>query len=370
MRYSNMRYVRFYRRFNRFTMKCFMDEALRFWGYCAKICIIDNTSLAIWYGTGPRAVFSPEMVNFSKNYGFQWQAHEVRHSNRKAGKERNFWTIETNFLPGRTFASLEDLNQQAFQWATQRYAKRPQSKTGLIPIQTFESEKAYLNKLPEYVPYPSLPHHRDLDEYGYAAFNANYYWVPEYTRDKRKIKEVHIIEYTQYIVLYHKTMELVRYNLPRDGIRNKRLAPYGVNLRYQPKHRKKPSIEEENALRGFGKTTSDYVDFIKSNDSGVHKKHHFLRQLYNLSKKLSEPLLQITMERALKYKVNRMEMLSSIASRFMKQNADANYALPEMPIQYDYMEREAYIKGRFCDEPDFSKLDSLLDNDDNETLNI
>jgi hypothetical protein len=148
LRYSKLRYVRFYRRFDRFAMKCFMEEALRFWGYSAGICIIDNTSLAIWYGSGYRAVFAPEMVHFARAYGFEWKAHEIGHHNRKAGKERNFWTVETNFFPGRTFGSLEDLNEQAFQWATDRYAKRPQAKTGLIPADAFEHEKPICSSCP------------------------------------------------------------------------------------------------------------------------------------------------------------------------------------------------------------------------------
>lgn len=106
LRYSKMRYVRFYRRFNRFTMKCFIDEALRHWGYCARVCIIDNTNLAILIGSGSRATMNPEMVNFADNYGFSWKAHAIGNANRKAGKERNFYTMETNFIPGRIFTSL------------------------------------------------------------------------------------------------------------------------------------------------------------------------------------------------------------------------------------------------------------------------
>ena len=35
LRYSKRRYLKFYRVFNRFTMKCFLHEALMFWGYAA-----------------------------------------------------------------------------------------------------------------------------------------------------------------------------------------------------------------------------------------------------------------------------------------------------------------------------------------------
>ena len=110
LRYSKRRFLRFYRRFNRFQMKCFFHEALRFWGYAAKICIIDNTSLARLRGTGADAVLVPEMADFAREHGFPFVCHEKGHANRKAGEERSFWTVETTFFPGRSFASLENLN--------------------------------------------------------------------------------------------------------------------------------------------------------------------------------------------------------------------------------------------------------------------
>ena len=44
LRYCKRRYLRFYRAFDRFKMKCFFHEALTFWGYAARQCIIDNVS--------------------------------------------------------------------------------------------------------------------------------------------------------------------------------------------------------------------------------------------------------------------------------------------------------------------------------------
>src|SRR5208283_4248362 len=107
LRYSKRRYLKFYRAFNRFAMKCFLHEALLFWGYAAKQCIIDNTNLARLRGSGKLAVIVPEMASFARLYGFEFFCHEIRHPNRKAGEERSFWTVETNFLPGRSFESLE-----------------------------------------------------------------------------------------------------------------------------------------------------------------------------------------------------------------------------------------------------------------------
>ena len=124
-RYSKVRFLKFYRAFNRFKMKCFLHEALTFWGYTAGICIIDNTNLARLRGSGKNAVITPEMEKFAEEYGFEFVCHEIGHANRKAGNERSFYTVETNFFPGRSFETLEDLNRQAFEWATVRMANMP-----------------------------------------------------------------------------------------------------------------------------------------------------------------------------------------------------------------------------------------------------
>ena len=84
-------------------------------------------------GLGSNAVMAPEMEAFARAYGFSFLCHAPKHSDRKAGEERSFLTVETNFVPGRTFQNLEDLNRQALEWSTVRLEQRPQGKAGLIP---------------------------------------------------------------------------------------------------------------------------------------------------------------------------------------------------------------------------------------------
>ncbi len=82
-RYSKMRYLKFYRSFNRFKMKCFFHETLSFFGYSGSVCIIDNTNLARLRGTGKEAIIVPEMEQFGKQYRFKYVCHEKGHANRK-----------------------------------------------------------------------------------------------------------------------------------------------------------------------------------------------------------------------------------------------------------------------------------------------
>jgi hypothetical protein len=120
---------------------------------------------------------------------FEFLCHEKGHANRKAGEERSFRTVETNFLPGRTFQSLEDLNRQALAWSTETMEYRPQGKAGLIPAKAFDFERTYLQKLPSHLCAPYRVHERETDQYGYVAFAGNYYWVPGTKRDVIKVLE-------------------------------------------------------------------------------------------------------------------------------------------------------------------------------------
>ena len=139
------------------------------------------------------------MRAFSKRYGFQFICHALDHANRKAGNERSFRTVETSFLPGRTFESLEDLNQQAKQWATERMEHRPLTKARLVPAKMFEHERLFLHALPEYLPAPYQEHQRGTDQYGYVAFAANYYWVPGTRRD-----DVKVLQYADRLKIFRR----------------------------------------------------------------------------------------------------------------------------------------------------------------------
>jgi hypothetical protein len=356
LRYSKRRYLKFYRKFNRFKMKCFLHEGLMFWGYSAPECIIDNTSLARWYGTGKNAVMVPEMAAFADQYGFKFVCHEVKHSDRKGGVEKGICTVETNFLPGRKFESLEDMNRQAFEWATVRMNNRP-TDTGLIPAKAFEYERSYLKKLSPFIPAPYQIDFRDTDQYGYAPFDGNYFWVPGTDRP-----EVEVLEYSDQLKIYQNRKCLAEYLLPADGVKNQRFSPEGMPLPpYQPKNRKHPTTEEEKRLRAMSPTVNAYLDFALKSQS-ANGRHRFLRELFVLSGRTTTSLFQKSVERALHYQITSFKTLERIARLYMDEDAQI---LPHVEVDESFREREAYREGSLTDAPDFSRYDKMLE-DDNE----
>lgn len=353
-RYSKMRYLKFYRFFNRFQMQCFFHEALTFFGYTAKICVIDNTNLARLRGTGKNALICPEMDRFSKRYGFLFSCHAIGHANRKAGNERSFYTVETNFFPGRIFSSFTDLNQQALDWATKRMAQRPVAKTGLIPKDAFVFEQAYLIKLPANLAAPYLPHHRIVDQYGYIAFGQNYYHVPLKTKT-----EVTLLQYPQHFEVYYQKKKLLSYSLPEDGTKNEKFALKGHPLpSHQPNNRKNGSQKEEQALRTCDQQIHHYLDFALQ-QKGLGR-HRFIRGLYHLYKKTAKPLFIEALKRALKY---RIVDLNTLERMILLQITDSAYEMPSAWIDDDLRERETFKQGQFSDDVDLSVYDTLWEED-------
>ena len=336
-------------------MKCFFHQALTFWGYAANECIIDNTNLARLAGTGKNAVICPEMAQFAKQYGFEFVCHEKGHANRKAGNERGFYTVETNFFPGREFASLEDMNRQAFQWATHRMAIRPTGKTRLIPAKVFEYEKPYLKKLPLYLPAPYLVLKRGTDQYGYASVDGNYYWIPGTKRH-----DVKVLQYAEHLMIYQNRNLLGRYRIPEDGVKNKLIPPEGQQKPlYQPKNRKKPSGKEENILRTAAKEIDDYLTFAIKN--GVKQKHRFIRALYGLYRKIALEVFIKTVKRALTYRITDIKTVERIATL---QLTAGSVQLPLPQIDQRLEKRGAYIEGCFADEVDLSVYDTIAGDED------
>jgi transposase len=345
LRYSKRRYLKFYRCFNRFRMKCFLHEALTCWGYAPRQCIIDNTNLARLRGTGAQAVIVPEMEAFAKQYGFEFCCHEKGHPDRKAGEERSFWTVETNFLAGRSFESLEDLNRQAFEWATVRMEHRPQGKGRLIPAKAFEHERNYLAQLPGHLPAPYQVHERGTDQYGYAAFDGNYYWVPGTQR-----QEVKILQYSDRLKIYLARECLAEYPLPGDGVSNQRFSPPELPTPpWQPKNRRYPSAEEEKRLRALDPAVSRYLDFAL--ESNAVQRHVFLRRLLALSQRMTPELFIKSLQRAHRYRINSLQIIERIALLHLREGS---VELPLAEVDEAFHQRTTYQEGSLTDPPDLS----------------
>lgn len=245
---------------------------------------------------------------------------------------------------------MEDLNEQARAWSTVKMANTPISKSGLIPAQALEHEKAYLIKLPPYVEPPYLPHERSTDQYGYAAFDGNYYWIPG-----TKCFKVTLLQYSDCLKIYYEKKLFAEYKLPAEDVKNQLFSPEGFpKPRFLPKDGN-PTDQEEKQLRTVGEAASAYLDFaLKS--KGMQKRR-FTRDLFGLFKKVGLDLFIKTITRALKYRITDMKTIERIV--LLEMN-DGFYEMPDIEIDKQYQDRESYREGRLTDQPDLAEYDKMF----------
>ena len=345
LRYSKRRYLQFYPVFDRFHLKSFLHLALMHWGYAPPLCVIDNTNLARWRGLGAGAVMVPEMEVFARGYGFKFLCHAPKHPDRKAGEERSFLTVETNFIPGRSFASLEDLNGQALAWSTVRMEQRPQGKAALIPAQAFEHERQFLTQLPRHLPAPYQLLERSVDEYGYVAVEGNYYEVPGAGRGK-----IQVLRSLHHVVLCQHRREVIEYALLPWGVKNQIVRAPGQPARSGPRNQKLSSHEEEKRLRALAPEVAAYVDFILGAPGLL--RHQFLRRLWARHQRWGSALFGRAIARAHRYHITSLETLERIALLLLDDTA-----LPDPMVDPDLEKRPAYQEGSLTDTPDLSRYD-------------
>lgn len=291
--YSRRLYCRYFFTFSRFEAKAFLTEALVFMDGACSRCVIDNTSVVVAHGSGREAEMAPEMEAFARHYGVTFLAHRVRHPDRKARVERPFAYIEGNFLAGRTFLDLPDLNAQALLWCREVSNKKLKRSLGMSPEQAYILEKPFLRPLPPYIPpvYESLD--RIVDTEGFVSLDTNRYSVP----DKLIGKTVEVQKHLERVRVY-AGQKLVAEHERVVGKRDIRVTAPGHHAPLLRARRAEPCLEEKSLL-GESAILDRYVAMLKqrSTGRGVLK----LRRLLELKRTYPAEPFQAAVARALEY---------------------------------------------------------------------
>jgi hypothetical protein len=140
----------------------------------------------------------------------------VRHRPQTKGKiERPFAYLETNLLNGRTFTSLEHLNETAARWLADIADVHVHRETKRRPIDLYQEEKPHLLSLPAraYDHRPGL--YRTVNPESHVAYLQNFYSVPW-----QRIGELLPVRITEkeLIVYGPDVKEIARHELFRSGI--------------------------------------------------------------------------------------------------------------------------------------------------------
>jgi len=301
--YSRMLFFEINPTFQRFDCKVFLTDALRYMSGAPERVMIDNTHVVVLRGTGREMIPVPEMEVFAERFGFRFVAHERGDANRSARVERPFSFIENNFLAGRTFASWDDLNQQARRWC-ERVNSTYKKHIRAVPRELFAIERPHLKPLPAWIPEVYRLHQRTVDVEGYVSVNSIRYSVPigwigrgvevRETRDKIEIEldARHIVTHVRVVTPQSQRITLAAHRPPRGA---------GVKREPHP---------EEQAILSAAPEIAGYVTALKQKGRKVVALA--LRQLLRLLKEYPrEPFLAAVREAAQYglYDLDRLERM-------------------------------------------------------------
>ena len=290
--YSRRLFIWYYPRFTRFEAKDFLARAAQFMdGVCPR-CVIDNTSVMLAGGAGPDAVFAPEMAAFARALGFHFMAHRVNDPDRKARIERPFAWIETNFLPGRTFTSFDDLNAQALRWCQEVANVKPKRSLGMAPEAAYVMEKPHLRALPCVLPGVYEVLDRGVDLYGYVSVDTNRYSCPE----RLVGKQVTVYKYYASIEIHYKH-SLVASHPRLVGVRDARSTLPGHHTIPKRKARE-PSLQAQ-LLSDQGGVLQTYVKALVRHLDG--RGTRAINRLLEMQRTYPAQPFLAALEQALKY---------------------------------------------------------------------
>ncbi len=303
-RFSRQRYLKFYRQFKRFNMQCFIHETLMYYGHSCPICVIDNTNLAVLKGTGQDAVMVPEMELFAKNYGFKWVAHEIGHSDRKASVESSFNTVLKNFLPGREFISIDDLNTQALEWCKKR-AQKKVAKVNQTPEYLFSLEQPHLKTISTHISAPYLIEDRKSDQYGFISFKGNDYYVGY------KNVKIEVLYFESYIKLFKSNKLLWQYLLPLHEQKGQQIVPDEIKQAQSFKgNRSSKAIETR--LSESSPVLKEYFKIAFSQLRAQKTRNSLARNLESLHKFVPNTVFLQAVKKATVYKIFDIQSIKEL----------------------------------------------------------
>jgi transposase len=262
--YSRRIYAQVYPTWNRFWAKVFLTEAIVDFGGAASRTVIDNASILVASGTGKDAVIAPEIVALGTRFGTVFVAHELGDANRSARVERPFHHIENNFYAGRTFASIDDLNEQLRAWCAKVNAT-PKKRLQTTPLALFATEQTALRPLPLFVPEVYALHRRSVDVEGYITLHTNRYSLPAALIDR----EVAVHETKDRVRLFDGHRLLCEHVREEDGAQKRStLKEHEHEGRWHRHKAPRPQSEQEKRLRASCPVLSHMVDGLQKRHGG------------------------------------------------------------------------------------------------------
>ena len=176
--YSRRQYVRFVESQDFATTLREHVRAFTHLGGVAATCLYDNMKVVVTGYEDDVPIYNPRFLAFATHYGFRPVACRPRRPQTKGKVERPFAYVESSLLNGRSFETLDHLNETTAWWLAHVADVRELRHAGKTPLQLHEEE------LPHLIPLPAQPYeicpviYRTVNVEGLITYRQNGYSVP------------------------------------------------------------------------------------------------------------------------------------------------------------------------------------------------
>jgi hypothetical protein len=217
--YSRRQYLRFVEAQDLPTTLREHIRAFDHLGGVAATCLYDNMKVVVLRHDDEGPMYNPKFLAFATHYGFTPQACRVRRSQTKGKVERPFWYVETNLLNGRTFRTLEHLNEVTAWWLAHVADVRVHRETKQRPLDRHAAERPHLLPLPATAYDVATVVYRVVNVEGDIAYQQNDYSVPwRYIGQALPVR----VTDTELIVYGPRVEEVARHRLLPRGVTGQR----------------------------------------------------------------------------------------------------------------------------------------------------
>jgi transposase len=356
--FSRHRYAEWFPRWKRFHVKVFLVHALRALGGACLVIQIDNGREIVSLGSGSTAVLAVEMEAFASRLGFSFVPVVAGDKDRQGKVEKAHQFVQQNFLKGRRFRDLADLNQQTAQWC-QGLFERPVRGQSFAPCERWEEESAHLQPLPVFITEPSRVWKRRVDDRGRVNLHRSTYQVP----DRYVLQWVTVRETIDELVVFSERQEVCRHKRFAECERKHSPLPGYPAKRSKRAPARKPSAEEVH-LRSLAPEVATYLDALAARP--LRNCYARLRRLYRFSCDYPAELFLEAVRLALSARAFDLNGLEAVLEERMSEQLRDACGLPLS----EFEARAAYRKGQVtphrlrlpAEKPeDFSAKESSLE---------
>jgi transposase len=355
--YSRRQYLRFVESQDFTTTIREHVHAFEYFQGLAATCLYDNMKVVVTNYDGDQPIYNTRFLAFATHYGFQPWACRPRRPETKGKVERPFHYLETNLLNGRTFTSLEHLNETAKRWLAEIADVRIHRETKRRPIDAYEEEKPHLLVLPARPYDTARVLYRTVDQDGSVAYLQNFYSVPW-----QRIGELLPVRVTEKeLIIYGPDVrESARHELFPSGVTGQRRSL----ARHAPGH---DHLQKRELLRQrfveFGAQGSLFFDELLR--ARRHGKDEAARVLGLLAIYRREDLVR-ALERAVRYRACSWSAVERILAAQAKPRSAKESLAIEAQEQLDRILRQVPLAPRSTAE--YQALLEETENGDEEGI--